>query len=264
VIVPLVLVVGLVLAGATWFVLRWVDRGADEASVDESVEGFRDARQPEGGPELLRPAAGVYTYDASGSEALSVLGTSQSWGASLPATVTTDDRGCWSFLMEFSTNHRQLTTYCPEGRTLTEVAGSTTQTFDFVATAITDVTEFTCDPPGETLRLDAVPGESWEQRCVGRSEGQGTTVTSAGTNTFIGPADVEVGGDTVPALHYRYERTLSGDQSGTDTHDLWFDPATGMILAGTRDTSVTSPSPIGDIRYTESGRFTLTSTEPRT
>ena len=144
------------------------------------------------------------------------------------------------------------------------MAGSTSQTFDFVAVTVTDVTQFTCDPPGEVLRLDAAAGDSWDQSCVGTSEDQGTTVTSAGTNTFLGPDDVDVGGETVEALHYRYRRTLSGDQTGTDTHDVWFDPATGMVLAGTRDTTVESPSPLGQIRYTESGRFTLTSTEPRT
>ena len=269
VVVPVCLVVVAAGVGAALFLRAWNERGADEASVDRSVEGFREDQAGDGSAGLLQPAAGVYTYAAQGTEQLSLLGTTQAWGDRLPATVTTGEgpagtEGCWTIRFEFSTNHTQATTYCPDDRVLEEVAGSTSQTFDFVATQVTDVTEFRCDPPGELVRLDAEAGDTWDQSCQGRSPERGTAVTSAGTNTFLGVEPVEVGDETVDALHYRVDRTLSGDQDGTESTQYWFHPRTALPLRAVRAITVASPSPLGDITYTEEGRYRLTSLTPRT
>ena len=269
VMVPLTLLVIALLVGGAFFLRAWNERGAREASVDKSVEGFRDDQQGSGSATLLRPAAGVYTYAARGTEQLSLLGTTQAWGDQLPVTVTNDagpsgSEGCWTIRFEFSTNHVQATTYCPAGRVLEEVAGSTSQTFDFVATRVTDVTEFLCDPPGKLVKLDAEAGDRWKQSCAGTSPERGTAVTSAGTNTFVGVDPVEVGDETVDALRYRVERTLSGDQNGTESTQYWFHPRTAMPLKAVRRVTVASPSPLGDITYTEEGEYQLTSLTPRT
>jgi hypothetical protein len=269
VVVPIGLVALAAAVGAAFFLRAWNERGADEASVDRSVEGFREDQAGDGSVGLLRPAAGVYTYAAQGTEQLSLLGTTQAWGDQVPATVTIVEgpagtEGCWTIRFEFSTNHTQATTYCADERVLEEVTGSTSQTFDFVATQVTDVTEFRCDPPGQLVKLDAEPGESWEQSCQGTSPERGTTVTSAGTNTFLGVEPVEVGDEAVDALHYRVDRTLSGDQDGIESTEYWFDPRTALPLQAVRAITVASPSPLGDITYTEEGRYRLTSLTPRT
>ena len=255
--------VGSLLVGVGLFAWAWTRRGAEEVTVDQSVEGFRHDGQTSGTAGLLRPAAGVYRYAATGQERLSVLGTSQDWGDPVPATVTHGDDGCWTIRFDFSTNHSQTTTYCPAGRVLREVSGSTSQTFDFVAPAISDVTNFRCDPPGQLIRLDAAVGRSWRQSCDGTSADRGTTVTSAGTNTYLGTQRVDVGGTSVRALHYRVERTLSGDQRGTERNEVWYHPLTGLPLRRIRTVEVASPSPIGDITYTEGGTVTLDSLTPR-
>jgi hypothetical protein len=260
----LAVVVLAVLLATGLFVRAWNDRGARAASVDRTVEGFRKDGNGSASAALLTPAAGVYTYDTEGSEGLSLLGTSQAWGSEVPATVTRDDRRCWAIRFDISTNHVRSATYCPAGRVLEEVAGSTRQTFDFVATSVTDVTEFTCDPPGQLIRLDAAPGDSWQAGCSGRSPERGTAVTSAGPTTYLGRERVEVGPTRVDALHYRVERTLSGDQHGTERTEAWYEPATGMLVRQTRDISVASPSPLGDITYTERGTLRLRSLVPRT
>jgi hypothetical protein len=264
VVLPLAAVVAALLVGVGLFVRAWNDRGPTAASVDRSVAGFRDDHHASATASLLRPAAGVYTYDASGTERLSLLSTTQAWGNPMPGTVTTDARGCWTIRFDFSTNHSQATTYCPAGRVLQEVTGSTSQTFDFVAASVTDVTDFVCDPPGQLIRLDATVGQSWPQTCKGHSPARGTQVTSAGTNTFLGREKVRIGGTTVNALHYRVDRGLTGDQTGTERTELWFHPDSGLTLRETRLVRVASPSPIGDVTYTEEGTFTLTSLVPRT
>ena len=264
VVLPVAAVVAALLVGVGVFVRAWNDRGPSAASVDRSVAGFRDDHNGSGSASLLRPEAGVYTYDATGTEQLSLLSTSQAWGNPVPGTVTTDDRGCWTIRFDFSTNHTQATTYCPAGRVLQERTGSTSQTFDFVAASVTDVTDFVCDPPGQLIRLDATAGQTWPQSCVGRSPARGTQVTSAGTNTYLGREQLRIGGTTVRALHYRVDRDLSGDQKGTERTELWFHPDTGLTLRETRRVRVASPSPIGDVIYTEEGTFTLTSLVPRT
>jgi hypothetical protein len=119
-----------------------------------------------------------------------------------------------------------------------------------------------CDPPVITLKLDAKAGDQWPALCQGSSPARGTHVTSSGTNTFVGREDLTIDAKPVPVLHYRLERTLSGDQKGTDHDEYFYDAETGLLLKGTRSVAVASPSPIGDVNYTEQGSFEITSLTP--
>lgn len=262
----LVVIVALVaLAGGVGvFAALWANRGAEEVSTQDAIERYR--QEEGGGAEtagFLRPASGVYTYEASGTERLSLLDTSQQWGPTMPATVTREPNDCWSIRIDFNTNHWQEKRYCPSEDLLLDVGGRSYQSFDLVATTIGDTTEFTCDPPGEVIRVNAEPGESWNLSCDGRSESRGTEVTSAGTTTFVGIEQLTIGGEEVAALHYREQRELSGDQTGTNDTDEWFAVTDGLLLRSTHDARVSSPSPIGDVVFTEEGEFQLTSLTPR-
>jgi len=260
---------GAVLAvGGALFAYAWSNRGAHEASVDSAVERFR-ASTPYGGAvgatsgAFRRPAFGVYSYEGSGTEKLSLLSTAQGWGPRIPATVSAAAGGCWTSKVEYSTNHWQEWTYCPNGDVLEEAGGRSSQTFDFVAFEVGDLVVFTCSPRNEIVRVEAEPGDSFEQSCDGASDERGTHVTSAGTTTFVGTGTVRVDGDDVEAYHYRSELTLSGDQTGTEQFDTWYALRDGLPLMTTREVRVSSASPIGDVVYTEHGRFTLASLEPR-
>ena len=146
---------------------------------------------------------------------------------------------------------------------LEEDGGRTFQSFDFVVSTIDDRNVFICDPPGEAIRVDAEPGSTWPQSCVGRSVGRSTEVTSSGTNTFVGIDTVEVAGRPTRAYRYLSERTLSGDQTGTEMSETWFRVPDGLPLSATRDVRVESPSPIGAVMYTEQGTYRLTSLVPQ-
>ena len=192
-----------------------------------------------------------------------MLGTSQPWGPTMPATVTEDAGGCWTLRIDYNTNHWQEQRYCPSGTRLLDVGERIFQSFDFGVAHVSDTNVITCDPPGEAIRLDARPGDVWRQSCIGRNTSGDTNVASAGTNTFVGIEQLHIDGKTVPALHYRQRRTLSGDQKGTEDTHVWFGVSDAMVLRSTHDTHVTSPSPIGDVTYVERGEFQLTSRNPR-
>jgi hypothetical protein len=261
--VALVAALVVLVGGGIVFALAWSERGAREASVGEAVRKFRsDGSEPSDG-EFLAPAAGVYTYEGEGTEQLSVLDTTQHWGARVPATVTRDPAGCWTIELEFSTNHRQEITFCPEGDTLEEAGGSTFQSFDFVAFTVDDTTVFTCTPRPVAVDTNAEPGDAWPAACEGKSTTQDTEVRSAGTNTFVGDETLTIGGEEISALHYRQERTLTGDQAGNDVVHYWYDATDGMLLRIAKDVRVESPSPIGTVTYTEVGTITLTSKAPQ-
>lgn len=261
----LLLVVGVaVVAGLGALAYLWATRGAEEVSVAERVERFREEAGVEEPSEFLRPATGVYTFEATGTEELSVLGTTQQWGPTMPGTVTRHDDGCWTLRIDYSTNHWDEHRYCPDGLRLLTPGSRSYQGFDFGATVVGEESTFTCEPPTEVVRVDAEPGASWPASCDGASEGGTTAVTSSGTNTFVGIEPLTIGGEDVEALHYREQRDLRGSQTGSGTTDSWYAVTDGMLLRSRRTNTVTSPSPIGDVVYEESGEFTLASLEPTT
>jgi hypothetical protein len=254
----------LIAVGATWFGVSWMRRGAHEVSVDDALQRFRETPGHDVvGTDGLQPAAGVYTYEGRGSESLSVLGTKQQWGDTIPATVVHGPDGCWTLTVDFNTHHSQSWRYCAQDDSLVERGGKTSQTFDFVAFSATDVNTFTCAPPAVVLRDGAQRGTPTAVECEGRSAERGTVVASTGTNTYVGREELMIGSAHVAAYHVRSEREMSGDQEGTDRSDAWYAVRGGMLLRLERDIEVRSPSPVGTVTYTERGRIELTSLTAR-
>lgn len=252
----------LVLGGVVFWAVIWRNRGADEASTEDVLDRFRRQNgTTEAAAELLRPAPGVYSYRAEGDEGLSFLDTRQNWGPTMPATVTRGEDGCWNLRLEYSTLHWREFRYCTDRRSLDEVGGTIYQGFDF-GVVVGETTEFVCDPPVPSVRLDAKEGDHWDARCTGETQAQKTNVVSAGTNTFVGPEKIEIGGEKVAALHYRQDRTLTGAQTGDEVTEYWYAARDGMMLKCVHRATVVSPSPLGDITFTADGSFQLSSLEP--
>lgn len=260
--VALSAVAALVLVGLGTVGYLWTTRGSEEVRVSDRIREYREAAGSDQPAEFLRPATGVYTYEATGTESLSVLGLEQRWGPTMPATVTRQGDDCWTLRVDFSDRHWTEDRYCPAGSVLETPGGSSYQGFDLGSTVVGETSVFTCDPVSEVIRVEAEPGDAWPASCEGRGEEGTTSVTSAGTNTFIRIEELSIGGERVAALHYREERQLTGSQEGTGTNGKWYAVTDGMLLRSKRTNTVTSPSPIGDVVYEESGEFTLTSLEP--
>jgi hypothetical protein len=254
----------LALAGGTVVGILWARRGPEPASVDEALERFRgepgDDTSSRSAP--LRPTSGVYTYQGSGTEHLSFLATSQPQGPVLPATVLHEPGGCWTFRMEYSTNHDEIWRYCPRDETLVEIGGEVHQRFEFVGFSVDDVFTFTCRD-AVSVRPSAEVGDSWSRPCRGSND-SGTESIMGGEYRFLGTDRLRIGTRSLRAYHYREHREISGDQSGETTIDLWFSVTDGLPLRNERSIEVESPSPVGTVTYTETGEWQLTSLRPRT
>ena len=252
-----VLVVGVLAAGAVWWVRR---EPARPVTIDEAKRRTNpDATEPSA--PTGAPAAGVYEYQGSGGEKLSVPPLSQSEGPTIPGTVEVLADGCWRFRIDFSTNHWQTATSCRRGADLVETDGETWQRWLVGPTAITNLTTSVCDP-SMVLPADRTPGQTWPARCIATNDGIPGETVSAGDYRFVGHEDVEVGGAAVPTVHFVRERELSGTQQGKEQTDVWLTLDTGLTVRNRRSVEADADTIIGKTTYTEVGEFVLTSLTP--
>ena len=257
IIVGVVLLIG---AGIGVFAYLWQRDDARPVSVREAEQ--RLDGKPGGGSAFV-PAEGVYQYTGSGSEALSTPPKSQAEGPEMPATVIHHADGCWTFRIDYSTNHWQDWSYCARDGRLVEKGGRTFQRWDFVVSTIENTSEFVCDPPSLVMASDAVPGETSQESCDGTNTNVAGTTVSSGETRFVGIEPLDVDGTRLDAFHFVQHHTISGAQRGETSSELWFAP-NGLPLRNQRHIVIDSDSPIGTITYTEDGSFTLTSLEPTT
>jgi hypothetical protein len=254
------------IVGGVWFAIQWLGRGPEEASVSDAVDRFRTSPTDPSPSGMLAPAAGVYTYVGQGEEHLSFLSTSQPEGPTLPGTITHGDAGCWTFEIEYNSFHRQSWEWCEQDGRLVERGGTTYQQFDFGAFKVDDTSRVLCDPPFVAFDPGARPGDTAAVDCRGDSETIGTELSSQGTARFVGHESVDVAARTVPALHYRMRREISGDQTGEERTDMWFSADNGMPLRNAREIIVVSPAPapLNSVTYTERGEWQLATLTPQT
>jgi hypothetical protein len=212
---------------------------------------------------VVRPAAGIYEYEGAGTEQLSTPPLSQSQGPTMPATVEWLDEGCWSFRIDYSSNHWQSWTYCPDGDLVTEVAGSTWQRWMIGTAAITNLSTFECAPGSVVTARGADVGQEWDATCTGTNEAVAGETVSSGTERFVGEEVLEIAGEQVRTQHFVSERTMRGAQVGTDRSDVWFEVDSGLPVRNERRIEAATDTPLGSSTYTEEGSFRLTSQAPR-
>ncbi len=250
--------------GVVVFVMLWRSSGAHQVSTSAARQRFEQGSSTSLAPTTaLRPAAGVYLYRGSGTEHLSLPPKSQSQGPQMPATVTHRSDGCWTFRIDYSSQHWQTWVYCPRDGGLVELGGQTFERWDFVFTKYDSTSSFTCAPASVAIRAGARPGDHWQQTCRGTSTGTKGEAVSSGPYTFVGPDTVTVGGTRVAAYHFRQVRTVTGNQTGTQTTDLWFAQRDGLPLRNRRVVDLDTDTVVGSSKYTERGSFELASLAPQ-
>jgi len=129
--------------------VRYMLRSHPKAkSVSSAIEQFRDATSiPQSATKaFLRPAAGVYSATGQGSEHISFPPNSQHDGSTMPVTVRHLTNGCWTWRIDFNTAHWQEYTFCPSNAQLLLVAQRNFQSWDFGATKIDNLAQYTCSP----------------------------------------------------------------------------------------------------------------------
>ncbi|MFA5882709.1 MAG: hypothetical protein WDA60_02560 [Acidimicrobiia bacterium] len=244
------------------FAYLWAHSGGRPVSLEEARRRFLEQQVGDlGTAGTYRPAEGVYSYSGSGSESLSSPPKSQDEGPEMPGTVSHADGGCWTFRLDYSTNHWRVWKFCADADGLREVGTSVYQRWDFVVSSVDNLTEMHCKPPAVVIESGMQPGDAWESECRGTSSQISGTTISTGTHRFVGRDGVEVAGRTIDALHFREERAVSGAQSGTEVFDLWLTDQ-GLPIQGRQRIVVDSDSPIGRVTYTQEGAFVLVSALP--
>lgn len=240
------------------FAYLWSYSGARPVSLDDARRRFLEGRVDPGGAGPYTPAEGVYAYEGSGSEELSTPPKSQSEGPGMPGTVEHVGDGCWTFRLDYSTNHYRTWEFCADASGLREMGSRVYQRWDFVVSSVDNLAVMRCRPGAVVIQTGMAPGDTWTSRCEGDNSAiDGTTITDS-THRFVGWDRVRVGTGTVDAMHFRNRGVVSGSQTGTESFDLWVDER-GLIVKGRQRIVVDSDSPIGNVTYTQQGEFALVS-----
>jgi hypothetical protein len=79
----------------------------------------------------------------------------------------------------------------------------------------------------------------------------------------VGFETVRVGGRAVRTVHVRARATLAGHSKGTAADDYWLRRSDRLPVRIVTRSDTATPSPIGDVRYTERATLALVSLEPR-
>jgi hypothetical protein len=100
------------------------------------------------------------------------------------------------------------------------------------------------------------PGSTWSTTC---SDDKTKIEMRART---VGHEPMEVGGETVRAVHIQIEGRISGDAEGSWSVHRWLHPDTGLLLRLDGRTQATSDGPMGPVQYTEEIDLRLQSLQP--
>ncbi len=246
------------------FLYQWNHSGPHQLSSATAYQRFRSgATGAYVDPGTLRPHEGVYSYRGSGNEHISLPPKSQVEGPGIPGTVSYRSDGCWVWRLDYSDSHWQNATFCARHGNLVEVGRAGWYRWNLVALSIADTGTYRCSPE---VAIPAVLhlGQQFPFVCTGTSSPIKTgVVTMRGTNRYVGPQTLRIGGTDVPTLHFREVSTLSGGQWGSNVSDTWFSTVNGLPVMGTWSTKVTSPTFLGTSTLTGGASFTLRSSIAR-
>jgi hypothetical protein len=258
-------VIAVVLIAAIVLLSMFVFRDTPGArSVDDALSDFRSGTDNTGnGASIRRPPAGVYVADATGKASISLPPATQSYGATLPVTVTHEGDNCWSTEVDFNNSFRQTWHYCIEDGNLTEHGNFTTTRWDLGLMAITNETTFECEPPGVLIRTGEATGQSSDYSCAGHSDSVAGETRSDITVESVGLENLTIDGVEVPTYHYVEVDTLTGAQRGVTKVEYWYSADEFHLVRMARDIDLKTNSPVGDITYRETGGWKLASLTPQ-
>ena len=242
-------------------VVLTVEGRARPVSMSQAIGNYHSDRAADPG---THPLPGVYSYRGSGTDSLSLPPLSQAEGPTLPGTVEVQGDGCWSFRIDYSTNHWQSWSYCGHPTGLVETGGLVWQRWMVGPVAETNLSTLRCSPGLLSIPSASTVGESWPARCTGTSTQIHGTLVSAGITRFVGHPNLTIAGHKIPAVHVEVRWKLNGPQVGTERDDLWFDAKSGLPLQDRRSIRVRTATPFGASIYTENGEFVLRTLTPKT
>jgi hypothetical protein len=195
------------------------------------------------------PLSGVYSYDSTGFEGLSILGVHRDFPAETTMIVT--DGHCASVTWDPIAQHTEGTVVCPAAHgayvipdTVThESIGGTTTTS-------------TMDCPGTLYLLppDVHTGQRWRSHCTMVDPHEATEVSGVA----LGPVTIRVDRRMVNTERVRLTVTLKGTATGTNPTEYWVVPTDGLIVRELETVDVVQDG----VRFTQASDSVLTSLSP--
>ncbi|MCB0977895.1 MAG: hypothetical protein KDB02_10600 [Acidimicrobiales bacterium] len=202
-------------------------RGTTEVSREEALKDFRDragstTTEPTGEPNPTdtgsTPAAGVYTYRASGEETVK-LGPFPEETRPLPETVSavvvSKPKSCFDFTLNFFEEHTEDTLYCDADGTFTLESHAKHQKIG----PASPTANITCDP-----RVLTAPGSaSQDLACKLELEGGPMKVTAEfeGVARTGAAEKLTIGGKQVTVTPVTIDYDITGSVSGSWHEKLW-------------------------------------------
>jgi hypothetical protein len=230
-------------------------------SVKQAVSRYHSDPAVEPG---THPPPGVYSYQGTGTDSLSLPPLSQAEGPTLPGTVAFQTDGCWSFRIDYSTNHWQSWTYCARPKGLVQTGEMVWQRWRVGPVAETNLTTLRCSPALVIIPSAPEVNKVWPAHCSGTSTQIPGTLITVGATRFLGHPTLTIAGRKIPSVHIEVQWRLSGPQIGIERDDLWLDARSGLPLRNRRSIDVRTRTPFGSSTYTENGQFVLGGLTPRT
>ncbi len=253
--VVVVLVIG---AGAAWWFF-----GREEArpvSSDAALQQFRESGAT-GAEGDGRPALGVYSAVATGSEDIGIPGLTESFGPEAPVTVTHGDGGCFTYRADLNNHHWRSWTFCPTSDATFALRSADTATVrNAPGLDVDSLTTYTCQTPVPYLWPDPAVGQTRAGSCTGTSDTISGLTGDAGSVEVLELGTLTIDGTEVAVVHLRSTDTFTDAQTGTEVDEWWLDARTGLPLKLVIDADLNSS--VGD--YIEKGTLELTTLTPAT
>ena len=232
-------------------------------SVDDAVDEFRANSPAETGiVEVGIPPAGVYSAAAQGQSSINFPPASQSWGQTLPVTITHLGDDCWTLAIDFNTAYRQTWTQCVVDGQLVERGSVTVTRWDFGITTVSNTATYDCEPAGVLIPRAQSIGSASAYTCEGTTDTVDGTTTSEATYEFVSIETIPIENSDVATYHFIQTEILTGAQRGTTKTDYWFSTSDFLLIRMSRNLEIHTDSPVGDVVLLESGSEQLSSITP--
>jgi hypothetical protein len=233
------------LIAATWAGGFFLHDSSQAASISEALRRYRASDPPSGGLN------GVYAYATKGSESISALGgATHAYPAKTSITAVKVPCGMqyqWAALGGRSTGW----TFCSTAAGIELRISDERHTFFGQG----DRAVYRCSG---RLLIPKKPTVTAAKPFSCRSDRN----LEVGTAHVLGPATVEIGTRSVPAIRVSTDLTIRSRDSGNEWIDWWLDSSNGLPLRVTLRSRTSREMWIGRVRYREDFSLRLLSLTP--
>ena len=195
------------------------------------------------------PEDGVYRYETTGYESIDKPSSRHDYPEETAMSIRSNDCGFQARWQPLESRWDEMTV-CRDGNAMVIPAMGTHR--EFYGQAFDS--RYECEPGYYAFRPE--PGAAWSGRC---SEAKSDMALRARN---LGRVAVQVGSETVEAMHYVIEARITGETEGTWRGERWVDPDTGLVLRIESRTDASSESGVGTVNYHEEFTVQLLSTTP--